>query len=163
MAWISRPSSSAKGLLLPARSITKTLAVPLPVPRPSARRDRFLSVPLSKSERSPCCQKWVSTAKAVASAPSATKRSRIVFIGCYLLYCDSERETAVDQHVEGNAALLDRAFRRGLQMAAGGAVGLHHIHDGSRQTGQRFVFIEHGGPGLYQRNIELIIAALLIH
>ena len=30
MAWISRPSSSAKGRLLPARSITKTLAVPLP-------------------------------------------------------------------------------------------------------------------------------------
>src|SRR5580698_7611930 len=73
-----------------------------------------------------------------------------------LLYCDSERIAAVDEHVKRNAALLDRALRGGLQMAAGGAIRLHHVHDGGGQTGQRFVLIEYGGPRLYQGDVELI-------
>src|SRR5208337_2942094 len=115
--------------------------------RPSPRRERCVSVPRSKSLRSVCCQKRVSTAKQAAQAISASKESRVVFIK-WLLYGDAEREAAFDEHVERNAALFHCAFGRALQAAAGRAVGLHDVHNGGRQAGQRLVFIEDRGPGL---------------
>src|SRR5260370_15679762 len=79
-----------------------------------------------------------------------------------LFHHDSERVASVHYQFERNAALLHGAFRRADQAAASRAPGLHHVYDRGRKTRQGLVFVEHCGAWFNQRNVELVVAALLI-
>src|SRR5579871_5128767 len=78
--------------------------------RPSLRSERLWSVPFSKSVRSPCCQKRVSTARQTPRAAIAARESLRIFMKRGLFDSDSQRVAAFDHEIEGETALFDCAF-----------------------------------------------------